>query len=71
MELEKNSAELGTIIDKVDAEFMLADLQDGKSLSGASMIITTRELKRERFVTFRQEHGERDTIEAIMHLATH
>lgn len=69
--MEQNAAELGTIIDKVDAAYIVEDLRDGKSLSGASMVITTRELKRERFVSFRQAHGDRDTVEALMFLASH
>lgn len=68
--INTGAVELGKIVDKSEAKFMVADLQDGASLSKASMYITQRELKREDFVAFRSQHGDRKTTEALMQLAS-
>lgn len=62
---------LAQIIDKSEAEIMLAEIQDGGSISKASMYLTLQGLKRERFAKLRQEVGDRDIVEAIMTLATY
>ena len=70
--------QLATIIDPMAAEFLLADIEDGKSLSGASMSLASGPFgngaastayQRERFLEFRGEHGDLATVSAITRLA--
>ena len=61
--------ELAKIIDRSDAAIMLADVEDGYSLAKASQYLTTRQYKREDFVTFRAEHGDIATTACIAELA--
>lgn len=61
---------LSQIIDKSDAEIMLAEIKEGASISKASMHLPLQGLKRERFAEMREEIGDRETVEAIMTLAT-
>lgn len=61
--------DLAKIIDPTMAQTMVAELEEGGSLSKASMYITTREYRREDFVALRKAHGDMLTTLTIAQIA--
>lgn len=63
------ASELAKIIDRVDAAYMAAELEEGASLSRASMYLTLRNYQREDFAAFRKRHGDELTVQGIQAMA--